>query len=307
MYLSQEKPPTTHDSLLDVKQRAAISFLICLLAVGAFMSSCSQFAPGNGRIVKVGGSILYEKDIRQLLPEGVSPEDSAYMVQQYINTWALAHLKLMKAEEMLTKEEKDVTKEVEDYRSNLLAYRFEKSFAESRIDTVVSAEESVRYYEEHPQSFRYPFSIVKGRVIALSKKSPSYDKVRKSFTAKDDEEVNKLREMCLSYAQSYDDFGGEWVSVPSLARLVPGLDAVSCETIFANGDSYIKSNEDTDYFIFITDRCAAGCTAPYEYCKATIKDAVISMRKQEILSKMEQDLLKYALDNNKLKIYRTDE
>ena len=290
-----------------MKQRTVIPFLVCLLASGVLLGSCGQFASGNGRIAKVGGSILYEKDIRQLLPEGVSPEDSAYMVQQYINTWALAHLKLMKAEEMLSKGEKDVTKEVEDYRSNLLAYRFEKSFAESRIDTVVSAEESARYYEEHPQSFKYPFSIVKGRVIALSKKSPSYDKVRKSFTAKDEEDVDKLKEMCLSYAQSYEDFGSEWVSVPAVARLVPGLDAVSCETILANGDSYIKSNEDTDYFIFITDRCAAGRTAPYEYCEATIKDAVISMRKQEILSKMEQDLLKDALDNNKLKIYRIDE
>ncbi len=290
-----------------VKQRAVIPFVVCLLASGVLLGSCSQFTSGNGRIAKVGGDILYEKDIRQLLPEGVSPEDSAYMVQQYINTWALAHLKLMKAEEMLSKGEKDITKEVEDYRSNLLAYRFEKSFAESRIDTVVSDEESASYYEEHPQSFKYPFSVVKGRVIALSKKSPNYDKVKKSFTARDEEDVDRLKEMCVSYAQSYEDFGMEWVSVPAVAKLVPGLDAVSCETIFANGDSYIKSSEDTDYFIFITDRCAAGRTAPYEYCKATIKDAVISMRKQEILSRMEQDLLKDALDNNKLKIYKIDE
>lgn len=263
--------------------------------------------PGSRRIAKIGGSVLYEKDILPLLPEGVSPEDSAYMVQQYINTWALSRLKLIKAGEMLSKEEKDITKEVEDYRSNLLAYRYEKSFMESRIDTVVSAEELEKYYEDHPQSFKYPYSIVKGRVIALSKNSPNYDKVKKSFTAKDEEEVTKLKEMCVSYAQSYEDFGTEWVSMPVLARAVPGLDAVSCETIFSNGDSYIKSSEEADYFIFIAEKCSAGRLAPYDYCRQTVKDAVISMRKQEILSKLEQDLLKDALDNNKLKIYKSDE
>ena len=290
-----------------MKNRTVIFLFICLVAAGALSSSCSQIVQGSGRVAKIGGSILYEKDILPLLPEGVSAEDSAVMVQQYIDAWALSKLKLIKAGEMLSKSEKDISKEVEDYRSNLLAYRYEKSFMESRIDTVVSAEELEQYYESHPQSFKYPYSIVKGRVIALSKSSPNYAKVKKSFTTRDEEEVDKLKEMCVSYAQSYDDFGAEWVAMPVLARAVPGLDAVSCETIFSSGDSYIKSDEEADYFIFITEKCRAGALAPYDFCRETVKDAVINMRKQAILSKLEQDLLKDARDNNKLKIYKTDE
>jgi len=261
----------------------------------------------NERVAKVGGSVLYEKDILKLLPEGVSPEDSAFMVQQYINTWALARLKLMKADELLSKNEKDITDEVEDYRINLLAYRYEKSFMESRIDTVVSEVESRKYYEDHPQSFSYPFSIVKARVIALSKNSPNYDKVKKNYKASEEADVADLKEMCVSYARSYEDFGTEWVSMPVLAHAVPGLDAVSCETIFAGGNSYIMSGDETDYFIFIIDKCKAGRLAPYDYCKGTVNDAVISMRKKEILAKLEQDLLRDALDNNKLKIFKKDE
>ena len=279
-------------------------FAVILLAVLA-LAGC-RYVEGD-RVAKVGDNVLYLKDIRGLLPAGVSPEDSAAMVQQYINTWALAHLKALKAQEVLSAEEKDVKAEVEDYRNNLLKYRLERKVTEMELDTTVTDDEMRLYYEEHSQNFKYPYIIAKASIITLSQGSPNYDSVKKDFAASGSEEEDQKRAMCASYAERVEDFGGLWVPMPTIAKAVPGLDAESCETIFRSGNHYIKVGDGKDYFIFLTEKVPVGRLAPYEYCRQTIKDAILINRKQDILTKLEQDLLQEGIESEKLKIYNVEQ
>ncbi|MBO4558203.1 MAG: hypothetical protein J5693_06315 [Bacteroidales bacterium] len=279
--------------------------LLLILFASLAVSGCIR--PESDLVARVGDNVLRMKDIRGLLPEGVSPADSAAMVQQYINTWALAHLKLMKAEEMLSAEEKDVKAEVEEYRSNLLNYRFEHSYTEARLDSTITDEEMRQYYADHSQSYKYPYIIAKARIITLSQNSPNYDIVKKTYAATGEEEVAELRELCTSYAERYEEFGGNWLPMPTIAKAVPGLDAESCETIFRGGDRYIKVGDGKDYFIFLTEKVPAGALAPYEYCRHSIADAILINRKQDILTQLEQDLLQEGVESKKLIIYSADE
>lgn len=280
-------------------RRAAVIFLALLALAGC------RYVEGD-RVAKVGDKVLYMKDIQSLLPAGVTPEDSAAMVQKYINTWALAHLKELKAKEVLSAEEKDITREVEDYRQNLLKYRLERKVTESQLDTTITDEEMLRYYEDHSQNYKYPYIIAKARIITLSQTSPNYDTVKKNYAkaeadvSRDDDQMNDI---FVSYAERVDDFTGVWLPMPTIAKSVPGLDAESCETIFRSSDRYIKQGDGKDYFIFLVDKVPAGRLAPFEYCRQSIRDAILVARKQEILTKLEQDLLQEGIESEKLKIY----
>ena len=96
------------------------------------------------------------------------------------------------------------------------------------------------------------------------------------------------------------------MAMPTIAKSVPGLDAESCETIFRNANKYIKVGDGKDYFIFLTDKIPVGNLAPYDYCKQTIKDAILINRKQALLTQLEQELLQEGIESNKL-IYNVDE
>ena len=281
-----------------MKRAAAI--ILALLA----LAGC-RYVEG-GRVAKVGDKVLYMKDIQGLLPAGVTPEDSAAMVQQYINTWALAHLKELKANEILSAEEKDITREVEDYRQNLLKFRLERKVTESQLDTTFTEEELQSYYEEHSQNYKYPYIIAKARIYTISQTSPNYDEVKKAY-ASTSEEDEQLRDLCAAYSERYEEFGGNWMPMPSIAKAVPGLDAESCETIFRYGDRYIKEGDGKDYFIFLTEKVPAGRLAPFEYCRQSVRDAILVARKQEILTKLEQDLLQEGIESEKLKLYDVEE
>ena len=86
----------------------AITILVGLPA----LSSCraiSSFLSNDEIVAQVGQDKLYRSDIDQLMPKGLTPEDSTRLAGQYINSWASEQVYLKIAEEQLSKSEKDVT------------------------------------------------------------------------------------------------------------------------------------------------------------------------------------------------------
>ena len=276
--------------------------LCALMALVLLATSCSFFQSRGDVLAKIGKDVLYKSDVAKLVPPGTSPEDSAYMVDQYVQNWALVRLKTLKATEQLTPDERDISKEIESFRNDLLSFRYEKMFMESRIDTVVSREQIEEYYEEHPQSFKYDYSVVRARYIVINMRSPYYARIKELYKSKEEDKVAELEELSRSYAERYEDYGGRLVSIPQLAKDV-GMMVTDLEEIAAKQSSYILEGEQKNTLIFIVSRYAPHSLTPLEYNEEKIKDAIISIRKQEILSKLEQDLLNEALENKKLQRY----
>ena len=271
------------------------------------LSGCSFIEKGgrgrqDRRVARIGQEVLYESDIVRLMPEGVSSADSATMVSRYINTWALGRLMLLKAEEQLSKAERDVTAEVEEFRSTLLGFRFEKRWVEERLDTTVTLEEARLYYEEHPSSSVFPYPLVKARVIRISASSPYYETVKGAYTVTSEQDVAELRELCYSSAERYTDFGGDWVPLSQLAKEL-GTDIETCTREVLPKKSCEMKFNDSNYLIFIEEKVDAGEVSPFEYNVARIRETILGKRKQELLSKLEQDLLEDAHINGTLKIY----
>jgi len=278
--------------------RRICAFMVLVLLA----TSCSLFQSRRDVLARIGKDVLYKSEVAKLVPPGTTPEDSAYMVDQYVQSWALARLKTLKAMEQLTPDERDISKEIESFRNDLLSFRYEKMFMESRIDTAVSPEQVKAYYEEHPQSFKYDYSVVRARFIVINVHSPYYNNIKELYKSKDEDKVAELADLSRSYAERYEDYGGRCVSIPQLATDV-GMMVSDLEEIAAKQNYYILEGEQKNTLIFIVERYAPQTLTPIDYNEEKIKDAIISIRKQEILSKLEQDLLKEALENKKLQRY----
>ena len=261
---------------------------------------------GDEAVARVGKEVLYRSDIRKLIPQGIQPEDSVRMVRQYINTWAKGKLLMLQAEANLSKEAKDVTGEVAEFRQNLLTFRYEKLYVESRLDTLVTDDEARAYYESHKPQFTFPYSLVKARIIRISRKSPYYDMIRDNFQAEAESDVADLEEMCYASAEKYVDFGKNWVPVATFAREL-GMETSVCEAEFARGRSFEREIDGQNHLVYLLGRIAPNQPSPFEYNEEKIRELLISKRKQELLASLEQELFEDAEQNGKLIIYDTDE
>lgn len=253
-------------------------------------------------VARVGREYLYASDVKALIPAGASAEDSVRMARDYMDSWAKGKLLIRAAEQNLSKDDLDITDAVTEFRANLLTFRYEKRYIEQHLDSIVTQEEALAVYEEFKPEFIFPYSTVKARVIRISPKSPYYDEIHNLFNTTDPNDEADLENLCRSYAEKYVDFGKAWIPAGALASEL-GMNLAECESELSRSRAFRKETDGANYLVYVVSRVAPGQPSPLEYNIEKIRETVIGRRKQEILSSLERDLLKTALDGGKYKIY----
>lgn len=257
----------------------------------------------SGEVVaSVGKSRLYRADLDKVLPSGISAEDSTRLARQYIDTWASDIIFLEVAEKQLSKAELDVSRELEDYRKSLLKYRYEQRYVNDRLDTLVTAEQIEEYYGQHPDKFVLQVPVARAAFLCIPPDSPALREFRESIAADEVEQMRSADSLTYSAAVKYEDFGGNWVDMTVLAREF-GVDYAELMT-FRKGD-WIEYGSGTGllYLAYLREFVPVGKQAPVEYAAPLIRDILLSMRKRELVSGLERDLLEQARENRELEIY----
>ncbi len=280
-------------------KRTLLSLLLILL-----LGSC-EFIDSvlNGDVVaRVEGNVLYQKDIEGLVPKGVSAEDSAAIVRQYINTWATKKILLANAESRLSREDRDIEQALQDYKTSLLVYRYEKLYVDKNLDTLITEQECRQYYDQHKDTYISPCSIVKARYIKINSAAPNVNVVRKLYKSVKVEDLDKVAEISGNSADKYTDFNMDWIPLNRIAKEI-GEELSVCENTL-DKHPYIEIEKGNFiYMLRVYERIKGGEITPYDYNVDIIKESILSKRKQELIANLERNLLEDALRNNKLVIY----
>lgn len=282
-------------------------FIILIGIVLSALPSCraiSSLLHDDEVVAQVAGVKLYRTEVDALIPKGISPEDSAALALQYINTWAsdLVYLKI--AEEQLSKSEKDVSKELEDYRKSLLKYRYEQLYVNERLDTTVTDEMVDEYYEAHSDKFVLQRPIVRARYLNIAADSPALKQLRKMMKSSDPTVLMEADSIAYSSALKFMTWNNDWIDAASLAGEF-GTDYNSMLNSMSGGWVETKDTLGFVKLAYIPEMMSKGSQAPVEYSAPAIKDMIISARKQALITGLERDLLNDARENGNFTIYDT--
>jgi len=276
-----------------------------LAALLAMTLSC-EFVGGllhdDDVVAKLGRRKLYRSQLESFIPAHSSPEDSARLALQYINTWATEQLFQDVAQQQLSKSEQDVTKELEDYRRSLLKYRYEQRFINERLDTVVALSEVEEYYEAHKDLFVLRMPIVKARFLDIVKDSPALETLKKKMSSSDYEDLAEADSIAYKAALKYEDRSDDWQDISDYARNF-GVDYGTLLSKLQSSGFVEIDDEKGDVKIGYVSKIIRQGVAPLEYCEPRIQDIIVSARKHELLVSLERDLLNDALDHKQLIIY----
>lgn len=282
----------------------------CLLLTIACiaLSGCnliSSIVHDDQVVAKVGGERLYRSELSSYIPDGTSPEDSAAIALQYINSWATGHLFQRTAEARLSKEEKNVDKELEAYRRSLLRYRYEQRYINDRLDTLITPTQMEEYYNSHAASLELARPIMKVRFVDIMTDSPNHDEILEKLPSEGGQDLNDLDSLAYVSALRFFDSSDRWMDAAVLAREF-GTDWPTMLSKLK--DKYIIFNyEDRGQtraaYVFAVQYKGQ---APIEFCRNSIRDNILSERKRELLNNLEQDLLKNAQDKKELIIYENE-
>lgn len=253
-------------------------------------------------VARVGDHKLHRSQLEQFIPAGVEAQDSAALARQYIQAWAEDLLLLDMAEEQLSDQEKDVSAELEDYRRSLLKFRYEQRYINQRLDTLVTDEEISRFYQDNSEKFRLERPVVKARYLIIPADAKSVKDIRKAMSSDDDMEVMSADSLAANVALKYVDASDTWMDALTLAQEL-GTDYRTLKSALKTHWTELPPEGGNLRMAYVTDWVAEGKTAPLESCTERIRDLILSERKHQLETGLEQSLLEDARRNNKFVIY----
>jgi len=291
-----------------VSVRLRISVLLSAILCAAGCARVSSFVDSAAErfteetVARVGDHRLTRTELEKYIPAGVSSDDSLALAMQYINSWASNLVFLDVAEAQLSKEQKDVSEELEEYRISLLKYRYEQLYVNERLDTVISQEEIRKYYNDHRDKFSLERPILKAKFLVLPEDSPVKDRILKKMVSRKVDDVVEADSLAARHALRFEDRSAVWTDAVLLAREF-GTDYVAMLAAMKRSVITVPDGHGNVRVAFVSELIKTGQTAPIEYCTDRIRDIILSGRKHELVSTLEQELLEDARSKENFVIY----
>jgi hypothetical protein len=277
------------------------NFLILAFALTLF--GCKQNKTNETDLLaKVEDNYLSKNDIISYIPSNIQSSDSIALIQNLINSWIKKQLMLEKAYLNISEEDlEEVDKQVQDYKESLLIYKYEQMLIQQRLDTNVTKNEIINYYEEHATDFKLENSILRCTYIKVKKDLASINQLRKLYWSEKEEDIEELGEFCQLNADSFI-FENKWITSEYLENILP--------ISFPNHDNYLKytkfiETQDSThrYFVNIKTYKLKNESAPMEYIESHIRILLKNKKKLSLIKAVENNLYESALKNKSFEIY----
>ncbi|OQY01782.1 MAG: hypothetical protein B6I20_07410 [Bacteroidetes bacterium 4572_117] len=242
--------------------------LIYMSFILLFSLSCQKSDKDENKtmVARVQNKYLYKKDIADIVPKGLSYEDSINMVKNYIDMWVKKQAIMKTAELNLIEEQKDVSQELEDYRMTLLISRYKQLFLEQNLDTLITQKQIEDYYNAHPEVFRIYQPAVIALYIKILRTAPNIEVVKNKYRSARERDIQEVKDFSEVNAIRYDTFNDEWIYFKDLIVDIPIR--IDNQQKFLETKNYIEVYDSTYYyFVKIKNYRLKNATAPIKFLK----------------------------------------
>lgn len=276
--------------------------IIALLCMAALCSCDNKNNEDNKPVAKVMDKYLFLSEIKDIVPNNSSKEDSIIIASSYIKQWITKQLLLSKAENNLNSEEKDIAKLINDYRTSILIHRYKEKLIEQKIKFNFNDSELKKYYDNYKFNFSLSDNIVKALYIKLPINAPNLKRLYVLYKSSEPKDMEELENYCLLNATKYDNFNDNWIPANSVLNKIP-IDYTD-EINYLKNNKYIEvKDEEYVYFVKISDVKYINTQAPFEYIKKDLIEIVMNKKRLEFENQLEKEINKEAKEKKSYIIY----
>ena len=277
---------------------------MALIVLIVMIAGCTELNSSSKRsiVARAGDKALYLDQLPGLPGSSLSEEDSISIVRNYIDRWIKRELLLSKAEANLSPEyQAEIDLKLEETRANLMIYQYEQQMMLQKMDTTISMDKIVSYYEEHNETLNLSSDIVKALFIKVPAEAPNSGRLSAWLKRGSQADMQEVEAYCYQFAVKYDDFGEEWIDLNFLMRELP--ENISRTSLLRNGNIIESPDGHFKYIVLTREHRLKGTRAPLEYVKDDIRNIIINNRKIEFLQELEKGVFNEALRENRFKIF----
>ncbi|MBW2937583.1 peptidyl-prolyl cis-trans isomerase [Aureisphaera sp. CAU 1614] len=277
--------------------------LLWLSILVVTVTSCDYFkqeVSGNP-VARVNQSYLYKADLNELFSETSQLEDSAQLVNNYINRWATQQLLIDRAKVNLTQEQLDEFEHlVNQYKIDLYTQAYKNNIVSRELDSLVSKPELLTFYELNKENFKLNDPLLKLRYVHVGNNFSKLNSLSEKLKRFNKEDKKELMEMNIQF-KSYNLNDSTWIKRDKLLESLPIL-ATQSQVLKKSNFAQLQDSLGV-YLLQIEDFLDRNDTAPLQHVENTIIQIILNQRKQELIKKLEKDITKDAIKNKTFEIY----
>lgn len=276
---------------------------ISILFLSTLLSGCQWFEQKRmtGVAVALNGQYLYQSTLDSL-SFGLSSEDSARVVEQYVKQWAKDILEYERAKGAA---DKAIEALVEDYRRSLYVHAYEQELVVRRMPKQVADSVVEQIYAAHPEKFELRESLAKGVLIVVPNGAPNMKKLRGWLTDLNEENLENIEKFAYNYAIGYELFTDQWRTAQQLLMSMP-FERDELNRLLRSKQQIELQDSLSTYILQVTDKRMAGEPMPIEYARPEIEKAVLSQRRVQFLQEERERLYEDAIKYNKIVFFENN-
>jgi hypothetical protein len=279
-----------------------VSFLIILCLL---VWNCDFFKPKEPGtpVARVNDTFLYLEDVKNVVPEGTNPQDSAAIMTSYINRWATQKLLMEGALQNLPeRKQEEFSRLVEQYKNDLYTKAYLDALVKKSIDTTVSDEEALKFYEANKESYKLNDDLIQFRYISMPLNPINLDTIIKRFKRFELKDQWYLDSIAVQF-KSYLLNDSIWVKLNSVIDKVPVITPDNKNQLLKKTNFLQLKDSINLYLVSVKDVKIRNDYAPLEYVNSSINQIVINKRKLELIKQLKYEITKDAIKNNQFEIY----
>jgi len=287
-----------------VEALVVIAFLL-LQSCDLIKRKKDDLSNGSNRkaIARVTNTVLYEDELKGIVPEKTTKDDSAARINAYVDSWVRKQLLMQEALKTISIDEAEVERKVLDYRYSLIGYEFQNYYIQQHLNDSVSVAEIEAYYKQHQDNFILKQNIIRGTYIKVAKDAPRTKRIKDLMFSTKEKERNELKSYCLSFSAAYHIADSSWIEFDKLTVNSPLADFPNKIQFLKTYNYYETSDQNYLYFLKVDGYKISDNVSPLEFVLQDIKNIILNKRKVELAKKLEDEVYENAAKRKDFEVF----
>ena len=274
------------------------------IVVYQLVVSCSYFkqeAPAEF-IARVNNTFLLKKDLQPIQEQATGKEDSAQIVNNYINKWATQQLLIDQAGINLSPQKlEEFEKLIQQYKVDLYTEAYKSNIVATQLDSTFTKKEIESYYDNNKENFKLNDELFKLRFIVVGKKFSDVNKISERLNRFNEKDIQFFDKTNIQF-KSFNFNDSTWVKKDQLLQTLPILVVEEQNVLKKSNFAQLQDSLDI-YLIKIVDKLERNDIIPLSFVQPTIEQIILNKRKQELIHKLEKDIATDATRKKTFEIY----
>lgn len=268
--------------------------LLCMLV--CMVVSCGA---KDAKLVRVEDIVLKESELLYRLENtGNSDDDHDAVLNEWIRQAAI----LNQFDSLPEDIRQQINFKLQDYKASLIRYELENILIEQMLDTLVTEEEMLAYYNQNKRDFELSDFIVKVLYMKVPSNAPNLQKVTNWYLLRNPKDTAQIMSYANVYSANFFYNQEKWIYFDDILKEIP-LEGIDKEKFILNKTKTYFEDNGFFYYLNILDYRLKNAPSPFSLEREHVKQRLLTARIRELREVIQHKLIDKALEHYEVHYY----